>query len=387
MRAPLTSRAKADSRIPATPGSAVGRTNVQGVRSRILRGCCLLLCLLQCLGLAACAYADESPKDDFSADASARTTLSLGMELRLDSDFGKLIKTASLANRENGASKTAIAIYDSGTLGTNEDMLIGASLGTISMALLPSTGFVEEHPEWHILGLHGLFSTIDSFNGWASYSAADLLNIATPGAPYRVLGVFATEKLLLCAREPVERVEDLSKLTIAIPDNAYEVAYWSAFGAKRVPFCGQSRTQLQQDEVDAIVCNMETVRQQQLNTIYRYILPDCMGVESYVLLINNATWNALQPEQQTELKQFVQHIYTLLASTEYRSAVNNYYDGNAYTVLAPSYEFRQALRNTAATLALYRRSLSADYVNALLEGVSRYNQGYPANHGVDSPGN
>lgn len=387
MTAPLISTANDSSRPGATRCAADKAHQAPTAGKRILRGCCLLLCLMQTLSLAGCAFSgDTAQKDASAAAADVCAKLSLGMELRSDSDFGNLIKSAALVVRENSPSKIAIDLYDSGALGTNEDLLVGASLGTISMALLPSNAFVEKRPEWHVLGLHGLFSTIDSFNGWASYSAADLLNTVSAGSPCHILGVFATEKFLLCSKEPVERSEDLAKLTIAIPADEYEAAYWSAFGVKQVPFSGQSRAQLQQDGVDAVVCNMETVRQMQLATVYRYILPDCMGVQSYVLIINDETWHSLLPEQQAELDQFVKRIYTLLASTEYRNAIDSYYEGNAFTVLTPSYEFRQALRNTAAPLALYRRRLDASYVNALLEGVNRYNQGYPFVNEAEGPG-
>lgn len=289
----------------------------------------LVLTLVMALSLVACAApaAEEAPAEEAveevveevveeAVEADPYAELDAVELIGADSTgkgaagqiFGELV-ASNVAEITGG--KLTIDYHPNGDLGGDADLLRQAQDGDIDIVVCQTAPVVNFIPEMAVFDLPMVFAKYDGavidkvLNGENEFSAA--LRGAYEAAGYHLLGFMqnATYRLTT-ANEDLSTLDAFAGLQIRTMENTNHMAFWTAIGAEPTPLAwAEVYFALQSGTIDAQENAADTCVGANFQEVQKYLTCTNHILYANQILINDASYKALDPAYQAALDQAV----------------------------------------------------------------------------------
>lgn len=172
--------------------------------------------------------------------------------------------------------KTRVALFPNGQLGSEEDTVNNAAMGTLDMSLLAINNLAPFSPTLGVLTLPYVVRTADEARTLIeSDIGKELVENTVRDANVRIIGwAFSGFRVLTNSSRPVKSLADLKGLVIRVPKNQVMIETYKAWGVNPSPLAwSETFTALQQKVVDGQDNPYITVSAMKFNEVQKYITP------------------------------------------------------------------------------------------------------------------
>ena len=241
-----------------------------------------------------------------------KTILSIGMYGEWSSSFrGKIIhkNIDDLKKQSNG--NLEIKLYDKGRLGSGTQIFEGVQEGTINMMCTTPSIEANVVPEAALLGVPGLFHSIEEFNKLMSSSYKTILQGYYRKAGLELLAIFAYSYREITSSVPVTSLEDINGLKIWVLPDRYQTSFWSNLGASVVPLSSsQVYMGLQKGLISAEENSIDGVLSEHIMEVQNYMIFTNHMLMTSALVMNKKQYDSLSAQNKAYLLQFADNFST-----------------------------------------------------------------------------
>ncbi|AOY76090.1 TRAP transporter substrate-binding protein [Clostridium formicaceticum] len=254
----------------------------------------LSILLLMSLTLAACS---SSPA---GTSAGGSVEFNVGHSASETSPVGQgLVKFKELVE-EKTDGRYQIQIFHNGQLGAERDLVEGAQLGSIDMAIANQGPMTNFAPSLAAVDLPYLIR---------SYEHADNIFLGEIGKAFmeeidaaglKTLGFWESGfRNLTNSKQPVNSVADVKGLKIRTMENQAHQGLWRALGADPVPMSwGEAYTGMQQGALDGQENPLSVILQMNVAEVNKHLAMTEHVYASVVFIMSPNAWNSLSAEDQ-----------------------------------------------------------------------------------------
>ncbi|NNG00866.1 MAG: TRAP transporter substrate-binding protein [Desulfobacteraceae bacterium] len=234
----------------------------------------------------------------------AKQAIKLGLGDPIDSDQGALAKRFKVLVEGYTGGDVEVQLFPGGALGSEQEMVQNARLGTLDVALVAINNITPFSPTVGVLTLPYLIQNMDDAVKVTTGKLGKRWSDATiKEAGVRVLGwTYSNFRVLTNSKRPVRNIADLKGLKIRVPKNAIMIATYKSWGLSPVPMAwDETFTALQQKVIDGqdnpyIVNNtMKFYEVQKYVTNVHYLF------SLQPLVIGEKTFQKMSPDMQAML--------------------------------------------------------------------------------------
>lgn len=230
----------------------------------------------------------------------------------------KVLEPLAARVAEATGGEVTIRIYPSGELGAGPAKQYSRAVDGVADIAFGLQGYTSAvFPRTLVAELPGLFDDADDAvdSIWNNFDA-----IAPDYERVKVLGVWFNAPAVIATRKkPIERLEDLSGLTIRAP-SALGSAVLEAWGANAVTLpAPEIYNALQTGVIDGVYIGADGMRSFKLHEVTDYVtfgLP--ASLTTFFLVANRDAWDSLSPEHQAAIEEIVGHKISRQATEAYR---------------------------------------------------------------------
>lgn len=261
-----------------------------GVAMAMIRGWVIALLVVACVG---------------ASRAGAETVLALGHVLSPESHFGvaAAVMAEQVAQRTDGRYR--IQIYPNGGLGGEREMLVGAQIGTLDLALVSTGSLGDFIPDALIIDIPFLFrdygharAVLDGPIGrdlLAGFPARGLIGLAWGENGFRHLTT---------RDRPVSRLADLRGLTLRTQQNPVHQLAFGTLGAKTIPLPFPALYEaLQTHTVDGEDNSIPVILDAKLAEVQKYLTLSAHVYSATVFIMTPNSWRTLD---ETDRAAFIE---------------------------------------------------------------------------------
>ena len=220
----------------------------------------------------------------------------------------------SLERKTQGVHR--VALFPNGQLGSEEDTVNEAAMGTLDMSVLAINNLAPFSPTLSVLTLPYIVRNADE--------ARTLVQVdnTVRDAQVRIVGwAFSGFRVLTNSRKPVTNPEDLSGMVIRVPKNEVMIETYQAWGINPSPLAwSETFTALQQKVVDGQDNPFITVAAMKFDEVQKYITPIRYLFSLEPLVISEEVFQRQTPAMQDAIlaagREATAHSYDYLQRTE-----------------------------------------------------------------------
>jgi tripartite ATP-independent transporter DctP family solute receptor len=215
------------------------------------------------------------------------------------------ITTNEFAKRVNGElkGKLEVKVFHSSQLGSDEQMLKGARVGTPEL-FLPSTVMSTVDARFGVFEMPYIITSRDHMKKVAANKAVQqALFDGLPGKGLRVLGVWENGfRHVTNNVRPVAKPDDLKGIKLRVPSGVWRVRMFQAYGANPSPMAlGEVYSALQSGVMDGQENPLAQIWSARFHEVQKFLsLTGHVYTPAY-LTIGEDVWKKLSPEVQKTL--------------------------------------------------------------------------------------
>ena len=230
----------------------------------------------------------------------AKTTLKLGTSTQPTHIYNQAADYFAKIVAEKTGGEIEVQVFPAAQLGSERDMVEGLQLGSLEMTLTstgPMGGFV---PQVKLFNLPFLFKDREScyrvLDGEIGTQIAD--RFVKVGI--RSLGWFENGfRNITNSKRAVNSPDDMKGVKIRVMEDDVFILTMKAMGASPLPMAfGELYTALEQKTVDAQENPLAVIHSSRFFEVQKYLAMTGHFYSPAVLLISEATWKSLSPENQ-----------------------------------------------------------------------------------------
>lgn len=177
-----------------------------------------------------------------------------------------------LEQKTDGKHKTNLFL--NGQLGSEQDTVNDAALGTLDFSILASNNLAPFSPTLGILSLPYIFENLDqAANTLQSPLAKELVDNTLRDAGVRIIGwTYSGFRVLSNSKQPVKTLDDLQNVIIRVPKNEIIIDTFKSWGNNPTPMAwSETFTALQQRVVDGQDTPYITIYSMKFGEVQKYI--------------------------------------------------------------------------------------------------------------------
>lgn len=225
-----------------------------------------------------------------------------------------------------------IEIYPSDLLGTQNQSVEGAQVGTVDMILTSDSVLETVDPKFGVLTLPFLFDNVDQVFDVVNGEVGKILEESLAEKNLIIIGWWENGiRQIFNTKRPINSLADLKGLKIRTPGSPVMVETFNALGALAVPMgFGEVFSALQLNTIDGAEGPTTHLIQQRYYELTKHVAIVNHNHIVEPLLMSKALWNKLSPEDQKIFKTIGKEVgvfafehYKTLQSTEIAEAEAN----------------------------------------------------------------
>ena len=209
--------------------------------------------------------------------------------------------------KENSGGKLQIAIYPSGQLGQERELLELMQIGSIEITKVSAAVMENFVPSYKVLGLPYIYR--DEEHRFAVWDGPIGKKLLAEGDNYLMRGLCfydAGSRSFYTKAKPVEKPSDLNGMKIRVMNSVTAFDMVKALGGSPTPISwGELYTALQQGIVDGAENNAPSFYTSYHYEVCKYYSIDEHSAQPDVLLINSNLWKDLSDEEKKWLQDAV----------------------------------------------------------------------------------
>ena len=216
-----------------------------------------------------------------------------------------------------------MALFPNGQLGSEEDTVNEAAMGTLDMSVLAINNLAPFSPTLSVLTLPYIVRNADEARTLVQGEIGrELVDNTVRDAQVRIVGwAFSGFRVLTNSRKPVTNPEDLSGMVIRVPKNEVMIETYQAWGINPSPLAwSETFTALQQKVVDGQDNPFITVAAMKFDEVQKYITPIRYLFSLEPLVISEEVFQNQTPAMQDAIlaagREATAHSYDYLQRTE-----------------------------------------------------------------------
>ncbi len=183
------------------------------------------------------------------------------------------LKFAELLEAKSGGKHKA-KLFLNGQLGSEQDTVNDAALGTLDASILASNNLAPFSPTMGVLSLPYMIQTLDEAQQLTLGEFGEKLTANTVrDAGVRVLGwTYSGFRVLSNSEKPIRTLEDLKGMVVRVPKNDVMIKTYNAWGINPTPMAwSETFTALQQGVVDGQDTPYTTINAMKFYEVQKYI--------------------------------------------------------------------------------------------------------------------
>lgn len=221
-------------------------------------------------------------------DAQGGTQWALGVK------FAELFK-------EKTAGKDEVKLFPNGQLGSEEDTINEASMGTLPFSILAINNMTPFSPTVGVLTLPYVIQSLeDAVTLTRGPVGKELTENTIRDAGVRIVGwAYSGFRVLTNSKKPVSTLDDLKGLVIRVPKNEIMINSYKAWGINPTPMAwSETFTALQQKVVDGQDNPFMTVDAMKFYEVQKYITTIRYIFSLEPLVVSESIFQGMTPEVQ-----------------------------------------------------------------------------------------
>ena len=208
---------------------------------------------------------------------------------------------ADLVNEHSGGKITIRTFLDM-ELGSDEELIKGASIGTVDLIITSTPNVTNIVPTFALFDLPNVFSDMGTaqrvLSGFTEKMAPQM-----EGSGLHLCFMSPTSFRWMSSNQAIRSIDDFQGLRIRTMRNAYHMAYWEALGASAIPLTfSELYISLQQGLVHAQENPPDVFIDAKLQEQQKYLVDTKHIVFIGTLLMNEDQWNRLPAQYQSFLE-------------------------------------------------------------------------------------
>ena len=244
-------------------------------------------------------------------------TLRLAHTLDAQHPVHKAMEYMNERLKEHSNGTMQIAIYPSGQLGSEREVIELLQIGSLSMTKVSASSIEAFVPQMKVFSLPYLFSSQEHL--WRTLNGALGEELLDAGIAYRIRGLGyydAGSRSFYSTKKPIHSPADLKGMKVRVLSSQSAVEMIKAMGGSATPISwGELYTSLQQGVVDAAENNLPSFYLSKHYEVCKYLILDEHTSIPDVMIISNRVWEGLTAQQQEWLS------LSMKESTEYQRSL------------------------------------------------------------------
>ncbi|MPW36142.1 TRAP transporter substrate-binding protein [Vibrio sp. B1Z05] len=239
----------------------------------------------------------------FTVGAQAKTlTLGHAMNLNSAAHAGMVIFADKVKEKSNG--DITVKIFPNGMLGSERDQAEQVVTGALDMAKINGSLAESFEPTYKAISIPYLFRNSDHMHTFMRSDAAEKLLASSKGKGFIGITLYDSGSRSFYSSKPINSPDDLAGLKIRVPESPTMMEMVRLLGAKAtpVPFT-EVYTALQQGVIDAAENNISSLVEMKHSEVAKFYAMDQHMMTPDLIMISEATWASLNPEQQKLVKE------------------------------------------------------------------------------------
>ncbi|WP_084332419.1 TRAP transporter substrate-binding protein [Marinobacterium jannaschii] len=212
----------------------------------------------------------------------------------LGKKFGEI-----LAEKTNGKHK--IKLFLNGQLGSEQDTVNDAALGTLDFSILASNNLTPFSPSLGMLSLPYLIKSVDEAEKIVNGPIGDeLVENTVRDAGVRILGwTFSGYRVISNSKKPIQKLDDMKDVIVRVPKNEIMIDTYKSWGNNPTPMAwAETFTALQQGVVDGQDTPYITIYSMKFQEVQKYITELKYFFLLEPLIISESLYQDQKPEMQ-----------------------------------------------------------------------------------------
>ena len=238
----------------------------------------------------------------FSAEAQTKFKVAVGDAAgSAQHELGK--KFVEELEARSGGNMTA-ELFLNGQLGSEQDTVMDAAMGTLDMSLLAINNITPFSPSVGVFTLPYVIQSLEEAEMLTQGEVGqELIANTIEDAGVRILGwTYTGFRVLTNSKQPVKSVEDLKGLVIRVPKNEIMIASYNAWGINPTPMAwSETFTALQQGVVDGQDNPYLTVHSMKFYEVQKYVTNIRYIFSIEPLVVSEQIFQGLSAEDQQVL--------------------------------------------------------------------------------------
>ena len=219
--------------------------------------------------------------------------------------------------------KTKVSLFPNGQLGSEEDTVNNAAIGTLDLSLLAVNNLAPFSPTLGVLTLPYVVRTADEARTLVeSDIGKELVENTVRDANVRIIGwAFSGFRVLTNSKKAVTSLDDLKGMVIRVPKNQVMIETYKSWGINPSPLAwSETFTALQQRVVDGQDNPYITVAAMKFNEVQNHITPIHYLFSLEPLIISESLFKRQKPAVRQAILETGQeataHSFQYLKDTE-----------------------------------------------------------------------
>lgn len=183
------------------------------------------------------------------------------------------LKFGELLNAKTGGAHST-KLFLNGQLGSEQDTVNDAALGTLDFSILASNNLAPFSPTMGILSLPYIFENLEQANKTVEGSVgAELIENTIRDSGVRVLAwTYSGFRVLSNSKRPIKKLADLDGVIVRVPKNEIMIDTYKSWGNNPTPMAwSETFTALQQGVVDGQDTPYTTIYAMKFGEVQKYI--------------------------------------------------------------------------------------------------------------------
>lgn len=209
-------------------------------------------------------------------------------------------KFSQLFNEKTGG-KHKVSMFPNGQLGSEQDTINDASMGTLDFSTLAINNLTPFSPSVGVLTLpYVILGLDDAVKLTRGEVGKELVENTIRDSGVRIISwAYSGFRVLTNSKKPVATLEDLKGLVIRVPKNEIMIASYQAWGINPTPMAwSETFTALQQKVVDGQDNPFITVSAMKFYEVQKYITTTRYIFSLEPLVISESVFQSMKPELQ-----------------------------------------------------------------------------------------
>ena len=202
---------------------------------------------------------------------------------------------------EKTSGKHKISMFPNGQLGSEQDTINDASMGTLDFSTLAINNLTPFSPSVGVLTLpYVILGLDDAVKLTRGEVGQELIENTIRDSGVRIVAwAYSGFRVLTNSQKPVSSVDDLKGLVIRVPKNEIMIACYQAWGSNPTPMAwSETFTALQQKVVDGQDNPFITVSAMKFYEVQKYITTIRYIFSLEPLVVSESVFQDLKPELQ-----------------------------------------------------------------------------------------